>query len=136
MSEANTNAARTLCEMIGGGDLSQVEALVASNMVDHEAPPGMDANGPEGFRRTVAMYQGAFPDVKLSVLKTVAEGDMVALHFRATGTNTGEFMGMPATGKAVDFEGVDLMRFVDGKIVEHWGFSEQLKMMAQLGMHG
>jgi len=64
----------------------------------------------------------------------VAEDDRVFVQLRMTGTNAGMFMGMPATGKAVDIELVDVMRFIDSKVVEHWGYSQEVKMMQQLGL--
>ena len=61
-------------------------------------------------------------------------GDTVWTRVRITGTNDGEFMGMPATGKSVDFQGVDIVRISDaGKAVEHWGVTDTMAMMQQLG---
>jgi predicted ester cyclase len=54
---------------------------------------------------------------------------------RATGTHQSEFMGIPATGKSIDVQLVDIIRFdADGKAIEHWGVFDALKMMQQLGV--
>lgn len=61
-------------------------------------------------------------------------GDTVLAYFTTTGTNSGPFMGKPATNKTISFEGVDIIRVKNGKAVEHWGVYDNLKMMQQLGM--
>jgi predicted ester cyclase len=64
----------------------------------------------------------------------VAEGDLVAGPWRATGTHQGELMGIPATGKPISISGMGMDRVVDGKIVESWGNWDAMGMMAQLGV--
>ncbi len=117
-----------------GGDMSRAGEVIADNAIDHQGIPGVDTNGLEGFKRVCAIYQGAFPDLKATLLSVATQGDRTFAHFHMTGTNTGAFMGMPATGKAIDIEGVDVMRFEGGKAVEHWGYVEEMKMMQQLGL--
>ena len=134
MSEANKAASMKLAEMFGGADTSVAGQYIAENAVDHQGVPGLDTNGVEGFQRMVAFYRSAFPDMKAEVMAVIAEGDLVTMQFHMTGTNTGVFMGMPATGKKIDIEGVDIMRFQDGKAVEHWGYLEEAKFMQQLGL--
>ena len=64
----------------------------------------------------------------------IASGDKVVARVRCTGTNTGDFMGMPATGKSVDVEAIDIIRFGDdGLAYEHWGVFDAMGMMQQLG---
>ena len=79
----------------------------------------------------------AFPDSKSNILNIAAEGDRVLVHSSYTGTNKGAFFGMPATGKAVQVDQVDIIRFdANGKAVEHWAVLDQLSMMQQLGAMG
>ena len=67
----------------------------------------------------------------------VKEGDRVVVHYRWKGVNSGAMgEGMPATNKPIDVETVDVLRFENGKVVEHWGYMEEMKMMEQLGMMG
>jgi steroid delta-isomerase-like uncharacterized protein len=134
VSEQNKAVSRAIIDIFNGGDPARVGELIAENSVDHEGLPGLDSNGPQGFLRVVGAMRGAFPDLHAETLRVIAEGDMVALHFRMTGTHQGEFAGMPATGRRIDVMGVDLIRFENGKAVEHWGYSEAQKMMEQLGM--
>lgn len=80
-------------------------------------------------------WRQAFPDLKVSVDQIVAEGDMVAVRWTATGTNTGTGNGIPATGKRVKTSGQALFRFVDGKIAEEWTSANALGLMRQLGLY-
>ena len=81
------------------------------------------------------MYRVAFPDLRMDPEDVLASGDKVVARVRATGTHEGEFMGMPATGKSVDVQLIDIMRFSeDGLVREHWGVVDMLAMMQQLGV--
>lgn len=80
------------------------------------------------------MYRAAFPDLRMEPQDVLASGDKVVARARATGTNQGEFMGMPATGRSVDVQLIDIIRFGDdGLAREHWGVFDALGMMQQLG---
>jgi predicted ester cyclase len=80
-------------------------------------------------------YKVAFPDMRADVEQLVAEGDFVVSRTRPSGTNTGEMMGMPATGKKVDVRWVmNMVRINNGHIVEEWEIFDQMDFMKQLGM--
>ncbi len=63
----------------------------------------------------------------------LAEGDLVAARWTSEGTNTGPWVGTPATAKRATFSGVNIFRFKDGKVVERWNHSDDLGLMQQLG---
>jgi predicted ester cyclase len=80
------------------------------------------------------MYRAAFPDLRMEAEDVLASADKVVARVHATGTHQGEFMGIPATGKSVDVQVIDIMRFgADGLVHEHWGLFDALGMMQQLG---
>lgn len=79
-------------------------------------------------------WREAFPDLKITVEKQVAERDLVAVHWTARGTNTGAGNGIPATGRAVQITGTTLFRMADGRIAEEWTCADSLGLMKQLGM--
>ena len=80
------------------------------------------------------MYIAAFPDLRMEPEDVLASGDKVVARTRGTGTHRGEFMGIPASGKSIDVELIDIMRFgEDGLVTEHWGVFDALTMMQQLG---
>jgi predicted ester cyclase len=81
------------------------------------------------------MYRAAFPDLRMELEEVLPSGDKVVGRVRATGTHTGEpFMGVPASGKSVDVQLVDITRFDDqGLAHEHSGVFDALSLMQQLG---
>jgi predicted ester cyclase len=79
------------------------------------------------------MIKGGISGFALGIQFMLADGDKVAAHWTATGTHSGELMGVPATGRPIDFRGVSVVRIEDGKIVDIWGASDWLGLMQQLG---
>lgn len=120
-------------EVLNKGNLSVIDELVAANHVDHAAPPGI-AQGIEGTRQWFGMMQKAFPDSRVKVDDLLAEGNKVVARVTMEATHKGEFMGIPATGKAVKIEGIDIIRISRGKAAEHWGLFDNLGMLQQLGV--
>ncbi|MCB0130943.1 MAG: ester cyclase [Caldilineaceae bacterium] len=100
--------------------------------IDRSAVPEAIA-GEEGLHTQMDMLYGAFPDLDLSIVNMVAEGDYVVVRFAAPGTQTGEFAGIPASGKTATWKGLVMYHVIDGKITEawanwdDWGLIEQLK---------
>jgi steroid delta-isomerase-like uncharacterized protein len=89
----------------------------------------------EGLKEQMTGFRAAFPDLKFTINDIIADGDKVWALSTLTGTHTGAaFMGMPANGKSFTAQGVDIVRITNGKAVEHWGFYDNMKMMADLGM--
>lgn len=119
--------------MSSGGNLDELDKYIAADFVEHQKMPGYP-DGLEGLKKMMADFHAAYSDLKTTVVDVIVEGDKAAAIYHMTGTNTGPFMGMPATNKTFDIHGVDWMRFENGKSVEHWGFMEEMKMMMQLGM--
>ena len=85
------------------------------------------------MRQGLQMIHVAFPDLHVALEDILADGDKIVARSHWTGTNQGEFMGMLATGKQVAFNVIDTVRFAEGKLVEHWGVSDMLAMLTQLG---
>jgi len=88
----------------------------------------------EAWTKFLAGFVEGFPDLKLTVEDAVAEGDLVAQRVHFEGTHTGEFQGLPPTNRKVDFHGLELNRFVDGRVVEHWFQLDSLTLLQQLGL--
>jgi steroid delta-isomerase-like uncharacterized protein len=103
------------------------------DFVNLSAPPGAPADR-EGGKVYLKAFVEAYPDVRYTIDDMIAEGDRVVTKKTFTGTNTGEFAGMPATGKRVTLQFVDIMRVRDGKIVEHWLCVDRLSWLQQLGL--
>jgi predicted ester cyclase len=82
----------------------------------------------------IAMYEAAFPEYGLQIEQMIAEGDLVSVIGRASGTHKGPFMGMPPTGKSWDVPIHLTYRIAGGKIVDHWMVVDTAAFMQQLGM--
>ena len=125
---------RRAYDLSNAGDHDGFGELLADDFVEHEQTPGI-APTKEGTLEFFRMYRAAFPDLHFEPEDYIASGDKVVTRVRATGTNTGDFMGMPATGKTVDIDLIDIVRFEDdGLGHEHWGVADVMTMMQQLGV--
>ena len=113
------------------GELDRVEELVAPGFVDHSLPPGVP-EGIEGVRVVLGAIRAGFPDHDAEVIHMIAEDDLVATYKTFTGTHTGDFFGIPATGKRATIRVMDFVRYRDGLIVEHWNVVDFAGLQAQL----
>ena len=95
--------------------------------------PGMPATV-DGMLHMLPAFHAAFPDLQVTVGAMLAEDDQVAYRLTVTGTHTGEFMGIPATGKHVTFTETHIDQIANGQLVRHDGDSDQLGMLQQLGV--
>ncbi len=117
------------------GNTDGIEVIVAENFKSNIPMPGVSSTGIQQLNDMIAISSGAFTDNKTVDLHMIADGDRVVAHYRWKGVNTGSMgEGMPATNKAIDVHTVDVLRFENGKVVEHRGYMEEMKMMEQLGM--
>jgi steroid delta-isomerase-like uncharacterized protein len=124
---------RPMYELLSAGDVDGFGELVAEDFVEHEETPGLEPSK-EGVKQLFRMYTAAFPDLRMHAEDILVSGDKVVARVRGTGTHRGEFMGMPATGKSVDVQMIDIIRFGDDGLAHgHWGVFDALAMMQQLG---
>ena len=124
---------RGLYAALNAGDLDGFAARLADDFVEHEETPGL-APTKEGVLEFFRMYRAAFPDLQMEPQDVLTSGDRAVARVRATGTQQGEFMGMPASRKNVDVQLIDIIRFDDdGLAREHWGVVDLMTMMQQLG---
>jgi steroid delta-isomerase-like uncharacterized protein len=134
MLAQNKAVAKRFLEAWNARDLDAFDQIVASDAEDHDPQnPFPELRGPEGARRGAEMYQTAFSDGRFDVEQQLAEGDFVITRWTARGTNDGEVMGMPPTGKTVACAGITIDRIAGGKIAETWTCWDTLGMMQQLG---
>lgn len=109
-----------------------IDEIFSPDWVGHT--PGRPDTNRDGLKQAFNDLGESFSDSHAAIEHQIAEGDLVGTHVTMSGINTGPFMGMPATGKEVHYAGVEIVRIVDGKIVEFWGLLDRLTMMQQLGL--
>jgi predicted ester cyclase len=133
MSEEQNRKAmeRIIEEAYSKGNLDVINEVMAPSFVEHQA--GIVPPTAEGVKKSIAFLRGAFPDLHLTIEDILAYGDKVWTRSTARGSQQGPFMGLPPTGKPFAITVIDVCRFENGQIVEHWGVADQLAVMAQIG---
>jgi steroid delta-isomerase-like uncharacterized protein len=132
VSEANKRLFASLMEEVfNRGNLGIADDYVAPDFRNHEAA---DNPGPQGFKATARWLRTAFPDYRAVLHEIIAEGDFVVGRLTVSGTHQGDFMGMPASGRAFSVQHIHVYRVADGKVVEHWACRDDLGQLAQLGL--
>ncbi len=120
-------------EVINKHNFPMVDSLISADYVDHCVSPGYTPDR-TGLKKGWQDFVTGYPDLNTKVNFMVADSEYVTAQYTFTGTNTGSVMGMPATGKKINVDGVDIVRYKNGKAIEHWGYMDEMKMMTQLGM--
>lgn len=131
MADNKSVVQRMFGEVVNEGRIDLVDELFDPEF-ETTTPQGVLDR--EGFKEFVRGWRAAFSDIHCEVHDVIAEGDSVAWGVRAVGTNDGEFMGMPATGRKVDFDSLNLAHFRDGRSYRHTVMMDLATMMAQLGV--
>ena len=115
------------------GEIDRVDEFVRPDFVNRTGRPGSPP-GPEGVRAGLAAFRVGFPDHDAEVVHLVSEGDLVATYKTFTGTHTGDFLGIPPTGKRATIRVMDMVRYRGGRIAEHWSVVDIAGVRAQLGV--
>jgi steroid delta-isomerase-like uncharacterized protein len=130
--EENKNIVRRYQEAYNTNNLDALDEVVAVDVITPKMLPGFPT-GLEGAKAVQRTTMIGMPDFHTKIEELIAEGDKVVARITMTGTHTGDFFGMPATGKQVSFTGIYIARIADGKIAEHWGEEDSISLLQQLG---
>lgn len=120
------------------GDVGAADEIIATDYIEHiPLPPGLTPDL-EGFKRFVVMWRTAVPDLHYTVIPLipddlVGEGDKVVHRVVGRGTHSGELFGIAPTGNTLEWTETHIGRFAHGKLVEHWGQIDLLRLLQQLG---
>ena len=113
-------------------DLGRLDGYMRDDYIQHK--PDV-AQGKKGFIEFFKMLFKAIPDYQHTILKMVAEGDIVMVYHTTTGTHTGdELLGQTATGNKLNYDVVDIFRIQDGMIAEHWDVIDTFTLYKQFGI--
>jgi len=122
-------ARRVFLEGLAQGRFEQLDQIYGPGFVAHYA--SADYNLGEDTADTRS-WRAAMPDLKVSLERTVAAADLVALHWKASGTNTVRSGGLPGKGDRIGIEGMTFFRFAAGHIVEEWSVVDIATLRRQL----
>lgn len=119
-------------EIFNQANTKTLDEIVAKDYLNHDLVPG-EGPGSEGLKQFVHLLHNSFADLRFEPTQMVAGDDKVVTRWEATGTHSGEFMGVPATGKKIKATGMAMHRIENGKIVEAWNNWDALGLLTQLG---
>jgi predicted ester cyclase len=123
-------------------DMKLLRQFVKDDVIDHGIPrPGVidchapfgEYTGVEGLQKRFETFSSSFGDAQEEDTYSMADGDYVAMRYVLRGHHTGDFMGLGATNGYFAMNGVEMIRFEDGKMAEHWGVYDMLSTLLQLG---
>ncbi|MCP5098374.1 MAG: ester cyclase [Chloroflexi bacterium] len=109
-------------------DEAVLEAFVAKEHINHT----LGVKGPDGYKEFMKPFRVGLPDFHFDIHFTLTDGAYVVLVWTGVGTHLGEFMGVPATRKAVQFNGTCIARFENGIVVEEWSYPDMMALMQQI----
>lgn len=132
IQENKALAQRLSEEVYVNWNMEVVDELISPTFICHKMPPGTPL-GPEGFKQFYAWLRAAFPDIRYSVDDLIAEDDKVVMRWTWNCTHTGDYNGIPPTGKKITVTGVAIYRIAGGQFVERWVELDLLGLMEQLG---
>jgi len=131
--KTNEQLFRTLIEKgFSKGDVGVFDTHASPDFVEHQHgffPPDV-----EGVKKAIHSLHHSFPDFSLTIKDLVVAGDTVWGRMIGQGTHKNQFGPLPPKGKKFEITVIDIMRFKDGKLIEHWGVADRLSLMEQLGM--
>ena len=110
-------ARRVLLECLAQGRCEPLEGLYAAGFIAHGASANYSLEQDMAATRS---WHAAMPDLAVSIARTVADKDMVAVHWKAVGINTVAAGGLPGNGERMGIEGMTMFRFTGGRIAEEW----------------
>jgi steroid delta-isomerase-like uncharacterized protein len=116
--------------------VDMIDEVVAENWRSHGLPVATlaEMSARDAFRSLQQSYLAAFPDITFTVSQIHGEGDMASAHCVVTGTHTGDGLGFPATGRAINVTGNVMVRCQNGRVAESWESWNIHEMHAQLGL--
>jgi predicted ester cyclase len=127
---------QVFCKLIeegfNNGSLGALDELCTPDFIEHQEgimPPTV-----KGLKGAILSLRTPFPDLVLTIEEIIASGDKTWARITGRGTHQGIFMGQAPTGKPFAITVIDICRFENNKIAEHWGVADRLSLMAQLGL--
>jgi steroid delta-isomerase-like uncharacterized protein len=131
----STLGQRWFAEVWNKKSVSAIDEMLSPDVVLHGlSNDGSPLKGPAGFKAFHAAFCSAFPDIHVDVPDMVEQGDRLAVRFVASGTHTGQGLGIDASGHRMQVDGMAIVRVQNGRIVEGWNLFDRLKLLNQIGV--
>jgi predicted ester cyclase len=134
LSELNKSVARRYYEAYSTGDIDAVMEFIDPHYVLHPGGGGEPMNSDERKRDEMVFFT-AFSNIQAIVEDQVAEGDKVVSRITMYCTHTGEYRGIPATGRRIAIPYIDITLVKAGKIIEEWVEYDTMNILQQINLH-
>jgi predicted ester cyclase len=131
--ELKAKARRVWEEIFPSGDVDRLADVIAEDSIDHGARPG-EPQGLVGVQLTMRWLGRVFSDQRWEIRQVIGEGEIVVVYCTLYARHTGDLVGIPPTNRDVAMDYVHILRFKNGKAVEHWGVRDDMALMRQLGV--
>ncbi|MDR6842637.1 ester cyclase [Pseudoxanthomonas sacheonensis] len=132
-TESNKQVMSRFLEFINTASEALAQELISTDAVFHVPGRADPVKGPEGYLEIIAMMRSGFSDIQWTLEEMIAEDDKIAARFIMRGTHKGLFFGVPATGKSIQVQAMNIYRLSDGKFVEERGQPDLLGLLQQIG---
>ncbi|WP_268846703.1 ester cyclase [Flavobacterium aestivum] len=130
-NQKNLDINAKIIKAIETGDAETINSLIADDVVDHMGPSGKEIKGGDSLKPMLIDMHNHMKDLKFDIITTSANADYVFTLSKITGTAIDASMGMPA-GTVMNENVVDLVKIKDGKVIEHWSYTDPTVMMKQM----
>ena len=115
-------------------DLATLDELTAPDFVYHNPGNPEIHTHEERKQKIIIEFTKVFPDIKYEIKDVIVEGDLAAARYSISGTQRGEFMGIPPTNKRIELSSLAMVRLANGKVAEMWVENNSLVFLMQLGV--
>lgn len=131
-SESNEEVVRRWQNAYNSGDIDALDALLAPEWATNNWLEGVpkSVNEAKAVHRLITQV---FPDLHYETLELMSDGDRVVQRYVGQGTHKSDFLGLTATGRVITWGGMNLFRTEGGRIVEHWGYADDVGVLHQMG---
>ena len=130
---SNKEVVRQFFAALDAQDFDALSDLLVEEFVAHPAD-GTDRVGRDAVFELIRGFYSSFPDYTHAIEAMITEGDLVAARVNYGGTHRGDFRGVAPTGRQIDYNGMFMLKVVDGMVTESWSIDDNLNLMSQLGM--
>ncbi|MDT4869421.1 SnoaL-like polyketide cyclase [compost metagenome] len=129
--DANRDVVKQYHNLWSDGEVSLIDTIISPDFVCHFIG-GLEWKGIEGAKNSISNHKKSFPDWTEEIVDIIAEGDKVVTRYKSTGTHQGTFNGIDSTGNKVTIYETSIYRIANGKIIEQWGFPDEISLRNQL----
>lgn len=121
-------------EAFEAGNTTSLENYVTADYKEQRPDPAIKTTGIQSLKDSIRLYNSAFPDIKIKINDIFGDGDKLCVFSTVTGTHKGTFLGVEPSNKKINISGIEIIKFTNDKVSEHWAIFDKVGMFTQLGL--